>query len=96
MALRMIEMVLPEDIGQYAQEYLGDQDGLPILGLWSQPLSSGEVLMKVLLDAEQAEAVLDILASNYGSIEGFKAVLLPVEASLPRPEATQEVSAPAD
>ena len=61
MALRMIEMVLPEDIGQYAHEYLGEQEDLPILGLWSQPLLSGEVLVKVLLDAELAEAVLDIL-----------------------------------
>ena len=96
MALRMIEMVLPEDIGQYAHEYLGEQEDLPILGLWSQPLLSGEVLVKVLLDAEQAEAVLDILENNYASIEGFKAVLLPVEASLPRSEPAQEVSVEAD
>ena len=96
MALRMIEMVLPEEIGQYAPEYLSDQEDLPILGVWSQPLVSGEVLVKVLLNAEQAEAVLDILENNYGSIEGFKAILLPVEASLPRPEIADEVSAEGD
>jgi uncharacterized hydrophobic protein (TIGR00341 family) len=92
----MIEMVLPEEIGQYAHEYLSDQEDLPIRGVWSQALVSGEVLVKVLLNAEQAEAVLDILENNYGSIEGFKAILLPVEASLPRPEIADEVSAKAD
>lgn len=96
MALRMIEMVLPEDIGNYAQEYLRDQSDLPILGFWSQFLVSGEVLVKVLLDAEHAEAVLDVLENNYGSIEGFKAILLSVEASVPRPEPAEEVSAKAD
>ena len=30
MALRMIEMALPEDIAQYAHEYLRDQGDLPI------------------------------------------------------------------
>ena len=51
--------------------------------------------MRVLLDAEHTEAVLDVLENNYGSIEGFKAILLPVEASLPRPEPAEEVSAKA-
>ena len=40
--------------------------------------------------------VLDVLEDNYGAIEGFKAILLPVEASLPRPEPTEEVSAKAE
>jgi uncharacterized hydrophobic protein (TIGR00341 family) len=92
----MIEMVLPEDIGHYAHEYLRDQSDLPILGFWSQLLVSGEILVRVLLDAEHTEAVLDVLENNYGSIEGFKAILLPVEASLPRPEPAEEVSAKAE
>jgi hypothetical protein len=95
MALRTIEMVLPEDIGHYAHEYLKDQNDLPILASWSQVLVSGEVLVRVLLDAEHAEAVLDVFENNYGSIEGFQAILLSVEASLPRPEPAEEVSAKA-
>jgi uncharacterized hydrophobic protein (TIGR00341 family) len=90
MALRVIEMILPEDIAQYAHEYLDDQEHLPILGLWSKQLVSGEVLLKILLDADQAEPVLDVLERNYGSIEGFKAILFPVEASLPRVEPAAE------
>ena len=64
MALRLIEMVLPEDIGHYAHEYLRDQSDLPILGFWSQPLISGEVLVRVLLDAEHTEAVLDVVENR--------------------------------
>ncbi|MBT8406082.1 MAG: TIGR00341 family protein [Deltaproteobacteria bacterium] len=96
MALRLIEMVLPEDVGNYAHEYLREQRDLPILRFWSQHLASGEVSVSVLLDAEHAEAVLDLLDNNYGSIEGFKAILLPVEASLPRPEPDEEVPAKAE
>ena len=96
MALRLIEMVLPEDVGNYAQEYLREQDDLPILGFWSQHLDSGEVSVSVLLEAKHSEAVLDLLDKNYGSIEGFKAILLSVEASLPRPEPAEEVTAKAE
>ena len=33
MALRMIEMVLPEDVGHYAHDYLRDQGDLAVPGL---------------------------------------------------------------
>jgi len=96
MALRMIEMVLPEDIGNYAHDFLKGQSDLPILGFWSQLLVDGKILVKILLDAEHAETVLDVLEKNYGSIEGFRAILIPVEASLPRQEPAEEESAKAE
>jgi uncharacterized hydrophobic protein (TIGR00341 family) len=57
-------------------------------------------LVKILLQAEETEAVLDSLEKRVSAKEGFRAVILPVEASIPRldsPEkyvAAQEESKP--
>lgn len=81
MALRLIEMVLQE------------KDGGKVLGLLKEHevlehrqirLSDGEVLVRILLDAEQSEAVLDLLEKAFSGREGNRIVILPVEATLPR------------
>jgi uncharacterized hydrophobic protein (TIGR00341 family) len=86
MALRLIEMVLPE------------QDGVEVLALLKEHkilehrqirLSDGEVLVRILLDAEQSEAVLDLLGERYAGKEGNRVVILAVEATLPRDEPEQ-------
>ena len=41
---------------------------------------------RFLLQVEKTEAVLDELEKHFGSSGGFRVVLLPVEATLPRPE----------
>ncbi|MBW1981343.1 MAG: TIGR00341 family protein [Deltaproteobacteria bacterium] len=87
MALRMIELVVPADIGAYVDTYL---NGQPVLGVWRQPLADEQTLVKVLLAAEDAEAILDLFERNYGSLEAFRAVLIPVEASLPRMETVED------
>ncbi len=90
MALRVIEMVLPEDVGKYAYEYLRDQQEHSLMGLWYQNLAEGEILVKMLVSVGEAEAVLDLIENNYGSVDGFRAVLIPVAASLPRSEPVEE------
>jgi uncharacterized hydrophobic protein (TIGR00341 family) len=83
MALRLIEMVLPE------------QDGVEVLDLLKEHkvlehrqirLSDEEVLVRILLEAEQSEAVLDLLEKRYTGKEGNRVVILAVEATLPRAE----------
>ena len=49
-------------------------------------LSDGEVLVRILLDAEQSEAVLDLLEKRCSAGKGSRVVILPVEATLPRAE----------
>ena len=49
-------------------------------------LPDGEVLVRILLDVEQSEAVLDLLEKHYTDEEGNRVVILPVEATLPRAE----------
>ncbi|MEO9162335.1 MAG: TIGR00341 family protein [Casimicrobiaceae bacterium] len=83
MALRLIEMVLPEKDGADLRELLKEQE---VLEHRQIRLPDGKVLVRILLDAERNEAVLDLLEKRYIDKEGNRAVILPVEATLPRAE----------
>ena len=83
MALRLIEMVLPEKDGGEVRELLKEHK---VLEHRQVRLPDGEVLVRILLDAEQSEAVLDLLEKQYAGAEGNRVVILPVEATLPRAE----------
>ncbi len=90
MALRLIEMVLPEKDGAEIRELLKEHKVLEHRQL---RLPDGEVLVRILLDAERMEAVLDLLENQYTAQEGNRVVILPVEATLPRAEPEPEPAA---
>ena len=83
MALRLIEIVLPERDGGEVRELLS---GHKVLEYRQVRLMDGEVLVRILLEAEQSEAVLDLLKEYYTGGEGNRVVILPVTATLPRAE----------
>ena len=87
MALRLIEMVLREKDGEDVRELLKEQKMLEHRQI---RLPDGEVLVRILLDAEQSEPVLDLLDKRYAGKEGNRLVILAVEATLPRPEVEPE------
>ncbi|MEP7361354.1 MAG: TIGR00341 family protein [Chloroflexota bacterium] len=89
MALRLIEMVLPEKDGRDVRELLNYHQ---VLELRQVRLSDGEVLVRIVLDAEQSEGVLDRLEERYAGGEGNRLVVLPVEATLPRAEPQSEAA----
>lgn len=87
MALRLIEVFLPAEEKNRFQELLKDHE---ILGNWQEGLSEGQILIKLLLPAEKTGAVLDLMEKHFTTVEGFRIILLPVEASIPRPQAEEE------
>jgi uncharacterized hydrophobic protein (TIGR00341 family) len=87
MALRLIEMVLPEQDGVEIHELLKEHKTLEYRQV---SLPDGEVLVRILLDVEQSEAVLDLLGERYAGKEGNRVVILAVEATLPRAEPEPE------
>lgn len=86
MAFRVIEAVMPEDRRQEVHDLLKEQ---PVLDSWDEHLSDGRVLIKILIDGGNCEAILDLLSQRFRAIEGFRAILLDVEATIPRPEQPQ-------
>ena len=87
MALRLLEMVLQEKDGAGVRELLNE---CKVLEHRQIRLVDGEVLVRILLDAEQSETVLDLLEKRYTGGEGNRVVMLPVEATLPRAQAEPE------
>lgn len=83
MALRLIEMVVQEKDSEDILEMLKEHKVIEHRHL---RLPDGEVLVRILLDAERSEAILDLLEKRYTSQDGNRAVILPVEATLPRAE----------
>ena len=90
MALRLIEMVLEEKDGEDVRKLLADCEIIEHRQVRS---ADGDLVVRILLDAEQSEAVLDLLDKRYTNREGGRVVVLPVEATLPRPEPEPEVAA---
>lgn len=83
MALRLIEVIAPENKQQEIHDVLDKQ---PCLGCWDERLSEKRVRVNFLVEAENVEKSLDILNRRFKSVEGFRTILLDVEATLPRPE----------
>ena len=93
MALRLIELILPEDQSKYVQELLKDHQAL---GIWHERLLENKILVRVLLPAEKTEKVMDIFEQHFSILDGFRIMLFPVEASIPRPEPQEETPPPSE
>ncbi|MCL7412420.1 MAG: TIGR00341 family protein [ANME-2 cluster archaeon] len=87
MALRQIEIFIPSKGEFRVQDALKD---LPLLGLWQERYSKDFIQIKILLEAENSEFVLDRLEQKISLVEGYRIILLPVEATLPKPEPPKE------
>jgi len=81
MTLRLLEVVIPADLIESVREALQDQ---PAHGVWEEPISERLALVRILLSGEHTEEVCDRLEGRFASHEGFRILLLPVEATIPR------------
>ncbi|MGH7813720.1 MAG: TIGR00341 family protein [Candidatus Binataceae bacterium] len=88
MALRLVEVFLPADQGERLGAGL-DKDA--VVAHWTEPISEKQTLVRVLLRAEDTESFLDRIEEQFAGTD-YRAVLLPVEATLPRlePEKKEE------
>jgi hypothetical protein len=87
MALRMVEAFLAERSAALLGDLIEDE---AVVGRWAEPLADGQVLVRLLIDVGQSEAILDHLEQQFSGEEGFRVLLLPVEASIPRPETAEQ------
>jgi uncharacterized hydrophobic protein (TIGR00341 family) len=82
MGLRLIEIYHQRGKSEEIDFLLKDS---PILDIWHDELPKGETITKVLLKVENTENILNIL-QDFFTKEHLRVVILPVEATLPRPE----------
>jgi len=87
MSFRLIEIFLPVGYSKVVKEALGELD---VLDVWQEPVEGERAHMKILVSTGDTERVLDHLEKNYSHMEGFRVILLPVEASIPRPKTEEK------
>ncbi|PSN19910.1 TIGR00341 family protein [filamentous cyanobacterium CCP5] len=88
MSLRLIEVFLPEDYRAQIEALLADQTWVET---WYEPRFENQVWVRLLVDSADAEAIVDQFADRFNGVEGFRLMLLGVEASLP-PQAEDDDS----
>ncbi|MHC4816972.1 MAG: TIGR00341 family protein [Planctomycetota bacterium] len=82
MSLRLIELTLADSVADRLSEAL---EGVDVLEQWREPTLESRVLIRILVRTEKSEAVLDALERRFTGADGFRVILLPVEATIPRP-----------
>ena len=87
MPLSLIEMVLPEHQIKTVQELLQDR---PVVDVWYDRLSDSQTLVKILVSTEETEPLIDLFDQHFSIETGFRLILLPVAASVPRVEEPEE------
>jgi len=87
MPLRLIEMILPSSCAPKAKEILEDLD---FKETWDESLADGRSRIKCLVPTQETKKILDALEKRFAGTEGVHILLLPVEASIPRPEPKEE------
>ena len=83
MSLRLVEVFLPDDQSHQIEKLL---DKYSFLGVWHEHLDNEQILVKILLYSNEVEPVIDRLNNHFSEADGFRLLLLKVEASIPRPQ----------
>jgi len=82
MPLRLIESIVPSSA-------LSVFDSIPedgkVVDRWGEVLNDEKALVRMLVDANEVEGLMDKLVDKFADVDGFRLMVLPVEATLPRP-----------
>lgn len=89
MPLRLMEIFLPENDVSTINELIENET---TLDYWQEETSNGSLLIKLLVSADKTEKILDRLEGRYGGREGFRVILLHVEATIPRVEELEDIT----
>lgn len=87
MALRLLEIVVPEDV---TGEVLSIIEEAQVRNFWLTCSCENRNIFKLIVTAEKTESLLDTFEKKYGQLEDFHMALLPLEASYPSTKEIEE------
>ena len=87
MALRLIEVFLPTVAKNRVEMAL---EGHTVLSTWKDEISEMKICIKILVPSEETQKIVDILEKEFSLVEGFRIIIFPVEATIPRPPPKEE------
>lgn len=86
MALRLIQIVTPEDFDPVS-EIIDEED---VIDKWVDDSVSGRTTIHILADVELTEKILEDIDDKLGHRDDYRVILLPVSATIPRQEPKEE------
>lgn len=81
MALRLMQIIVPE-VDRFELEEL--LEGQEVVSSWQQARSGERVAVNLVVQAETAEPIMDRVEKRFSRAQGFRLLLYPLEAVLPR------------
>ena len=87
MPLRIIEVLAP---GEAMEKALAGVEEDKLLNVWRMELADGRTSTRILLHSHETEELTDLLTARLQHLEGFRILLLEVEATYPRLEEAVE------
>ena len=81
MPQRVIKIILPRKHGKEALDLLASQENLIF---WQEESSEANFVASALADSGHSEPIMDLFEKQFSYVDGFKLILFPVEASIPR------------
>ncbi len=86
---RLIEMIIPGGKWDEAEELLAEDE--KVFEFWYEEIAENKIVVKLLVDAERSQTIIDKLKDNFDHYKEFRLLLFHVEASLPvEPEEEEE------
>lgn len=87
MALRLIELILPVGNEQLVNDIL---EGMEIEENWVLKVSEKRTMYRILLSSEETESLTDRLDHRFNNLDGYRIIVHPISASLPRPKEKED------
>lgn len=89
MALRLLEVILPEENFNDVSELLKQNE---ITDYWQTCSCESKIIFKIILQVEKTEELIDQFENRYKHLESFRLILFPLEASYPSPKQIEKKS----
>jgi len=87
MAQRVLKIILPPEAKEHAVALLeAEKDTV----FWQEESSEGNFVISALTEADHSETIMDLFEQRYSAVEGFKLIVFPVEAAIPRTDVTEK------
>lgn len=87
MSLRLLEVTVARDRLDELREALDEQEPMDA---WTVDDGEDRAVIRILVHAQQTEEITDVLTDHFEESEGFRVVLLTVDATFPKDEEKEE------
>lgn len=90
MALRLLYVISPDSSDVNVRDVIEQAEDTNYIGFWGESLEGEQNRCSILVEAEEAEHIMDILHEKFEGAEGYRMYMVPVQSTLPRLEEEEE------